>query len=632
MTTAFLAPTAKFKAFGNDGAPLVGGQLFTYGAMTSTPIATWTDAGAGTPNANPIILDSRGEANLWILPNTGYKFVLQDAVGNVIWTTDNIFNSQLLTLFGGVDSGAANAYVLNFNTPYDHYTDGEVIFFIPSSTNTATPAPTLNVNGLGPIPIVNIDGSAVGAGQIQKNQTTQVMYFNGVFQLISIGSITGSTIGTFGKEVAIASAATTDLGSLLAHVGLVTGTTTITSLGNSANLSAPIYMIRFASSLILTYNATSLQLPTNANIVTQPGDAAIAQFLGNGNWKVNFYQTSAGGALTNVKIKPSDTAISASTTLTPDPDLQSNTLLVGRYNYELFLIFDSVLPAAGFKFTKTGGAVDSRGVAPALASGFINGAAYVKTDPFYGITVSYTTVSSAANSNTALYTGSLLVSTPGTFGISWAQVASDPGATTLRAGSYLAVNLLTTGTTASTVLRIYSTAGSGTETVPAGYTTVTIEIFGGSGNGGSGNTNFTDLLGGGGGGSGGYAMSQYSVGGLGGRTMAYSVGGVNGASTVSSGTLTITTMTATGGLNGGNATPLVGGASGPPGNGSGGTVTNIAGNAGGIGGGRPFGFPGAGGAGVAGVNGGGTTGGGGIAGPGSGFPGNPGVVIFKYTP
>ena len=59
---ATILPTGKQSFISNSGAPLSGGKLYTYAAGTSTPKRTYADAGATTPNANPIILDSRGEA------------------------------------------------------------------------------------------------------------------------------------------------------------------------------------------------------------------------------------------------------------------------------------------------------------------------------------------------------------------------------------------------------------------------------------------------------------------------------------------------------------------------------------------------------------------------------------------
>ena len=84
-----LTPTAKMQFFKANGEPLVGGKLYTYTAGTTTPQATYTDSAGGTANTNPVILDSRGEANIW-LGGANYKFKLTDANDVEIWTVDNI--------------------------------------------------------------------------------------------------------------------------------------------------------------------------------------------------------------------------------------------------------------------------------------------------------------------------------------------------------------------------------------------------------------------------------------------------------------------------------------------------------------------------------------------------------------
>lgn len=87
--TAQLMPYFIQKFFDANGNALSGGKLFTYQAGTSTPLATYTDETAGTPNANPIVLDSSGQASVW-LGSSAYKLILQDSLGNVIKTVDNV--------------------------------------------------------------------------------------------------------------------------------------------------------------------------------------------------------------------------------------------------------------------------------------------------------------------------------------------------------------------------------------------------------------------------------------------------------------------------------------------------------------------------------------------------------------
>jgi microcystin-dependent protein len=86
---AVVTPTAKAQFIDAAGVPLAGGFLYTYEAGTTTPQATYTDSTAATANSNPIVLDARGEANIW-LSSANYKFKLTDSNGTEIWTVDNI--------------------------------------------------------------------------------------------------------------------------------------------------------------------------------------------------------------------------------------------------------------------------------------------------------------------------------------------------------------------------------------------------------------------------------------------------------------------------------------------------------------------------------------------------------------
>lgn len=183
-----LTPTPKQQFFDNNGRPLVGGKLFTYEAGTSTKTATWQDSGRISQNSNPIILDYRGECNLWLDPNVAYKFVLSpstdtDPPTHPIWTVNNIVQAQMLSLYGGVDTGSANAYVLNFTAPFTAYQDGILIYWIPSNNNTG-PA-TINVNNLGPVPIVNQNGTPLYLNEIVANQVAIILFKGTGFILVS---------------------------------------------------------------------------------------------------------------------------------------------------------------------------------------------------------------------------------------------------------------------------------------------------------------------------------------------------------------------------------------------------------------------------------------------------------------
>jgi hypothetical protein len=94
---AYLMPQGKQQYFSTAGAPLVGGKVWTYQAGSTTPLATYSDAAGTIPNANPVILDSRGEASIFFSA-AAYKVALQDSTGASIWTQDN------LVVYAGADT------------------------------------------------------------------------------------------------------------------------------------------------------------------------------------------------------------------------------------------------------------------------------------------------------------------------------------------------------------------------------------------------------------------------------------------------------------------------------------------------------------------------------------------------
>jgi len=103
---ATLTPVPKIQFFDANGNPLAGGKLYSYDAGTTTPRPTYTNYGGATPNANPVILDSRGEANVW-LDNSLYKLKLTSATDVEIWTVDNVGGPDQATLAQLAASGGS---------------------------------------------------------------------------------------------------------------------------------------------------------------------------------------------------------------------------------------------------------------------------------------------------------------------------------------------------------------------------------------------------------------------------------------------------------------------------------------------------------------------------------------------
>lgn len=89
-------PKAQF--FDSNGDPLSGGKVYTYEPGTTTnknSYPTIADAKAGTnANANPVILDSRGEAAIVLAGNT--KIKVDDSSDNNIYTVDNVNDDETI--------------------------------------------------------------------------------------------------------------------------------------------------------------------------------------------------------------------------------------------------------------------------------------------------------------------------------------------------------------------------------------------------------------------------------------------------------------------------------------------------------------------------------------------------------
>jgi len=84
-----------FKAFTSTNDPAVGYKLYTYAAGTTTPLTTYQDEAATVPHTNPIILDSLGEAEIYL--SASAKFTLTDPDGAIQtgWPVDNIDPSSI---------------------------------------------------------------------------------------------------------------------------------------------------------------------------------------------------------------------------------------------------------------------------------------------------------------------------------------------------------------------------------------------------------------------------------------------------------------------------------------------------------------------------------------------------------
>ena len=139
----------------------------------------------------------------------------------------------------------------------------------------------------------NVEAFTSWSTTLTNNQPTSGDTADLVSDLTKIQAEVRKYMATKGAD--IASATTTDLATATGNYVHITGTTTITGLGT---VSAGVrFLLVFDGILTFTHNATSLILPTGANITTAAGDRCEVVSLGSGNFRCLWYQRADGTPL-----------------------------------------------------------------------------------------------------------------------------------------------------------------------------------------------------------------------------------------------------------------------------------------------------------------------------------------------
>lgn len=248
---------------GGTGTPYALAKANFYVTGTTTRLATYTSAGLSVSNDNPVVADSDGRFPPIYLAASRYKVVLTDAndvqIGDDLDPVDGV-----LALISAASAPSPTYPFMR----YHNTSDGNV--YRRNSANSAW------INE-GPV-----DGLGNAASVTQQLAGTATDAF----------STPDSVAALWQRGADIASASTLSLPAAGGGVFNVTGTTGIT--GISSAQGGRTIKLKFASSLTITHNATSMVLPGGVSITTRAGD--IAEFTNESaadasgsNWRLTDY-------------------------------------------------------------------------------------------------------------------------------------------------------------------------------------------------------------------------------------------------------------------------------------------------------------------------------------------------------
>jgi hypothetical protein len=241
-----LAPAPKAQFLSANGQPLVGGLVYTYAAGTTIPITTYTSASGLSANTNPIVLNARGEADIWFTNGVSYKIVLKDSTGSTIWTVDNV------TIAGSMSTQNSNAVSITGGTI------GSGVTFNGNTTGTAS-----NVTGV--VAVANGGTGSATAGPARTNlgaaasgANADITSLNESVTLTASGSIAATSIGFRGAPQ----------NSVTANYGLLLS-------DNGKQI-----MVTTAAPVIITIPANSAAaFPIGATIVIYNNSLAVSQTI-----------------------------------------------------------------------------------------------------------------------------------------------------------------------------------------------------------------------------------------------------------------------------------------------------------------------------------------------------------------
>jgi len=269
-----------------NGAPYAAAKAYFYETGTTTPKPTYSNAGLTSANANPVEADADGRFGDIYLVAGRYKVVLTTSADVAIDTLDPVdATSQLITAASAPST--TYAFLRYYNT-----TDGRV--YRRNAANSAW-----------------LDEGLVDE-LINAASVSEVLTGTSTSKAVTPDSLAG----IWQRGTDIASASTLSLPASGGHHFNVTGTTGVTAISSAQG--GRTVKFKFASSLTITHNGTSLILPGGVSITTRAGDIAeftneAAADASGSNWRLTDYlrnldpiETPSSAKTTNYTVADTD--------------------------------------------------------------------------------------------------------------------------------------------------------------------------------------------------------------------------------------------------------------------------------------------------------------------------------------
>jgi hypothetical protein len=272
---ALLSPIFNETHFKSDGSLANGYKIYTYIANSSTSATTYTTEAGDVAQANPIVLNARGEVNnpIWLADGVAYKFVFTTDTDVVIKTIDDIIGTSVPDAVQDQWIEYAGTATFISSTSFSVVGDQVSIFDVERALKLLTSGGT--VYG-------TVATSSFGAGitTIVIDNATGVLDSGITGTAPSYGILSGSNNALpylrdiiYKEGAAVVAASTTNIWATDGNIRHITGNTTITSFGTAPQAGARMTLI-FDGTPLLTHGADLNLNAGTSNIQLEAGDYA----------------------------------------------------------------------------------------------------------------------------------------------------------------------------------------------------------------------------------------------------------------------------------------------------------------------------------------------------------------------